>query len=791
MGASVEASIPLEPAQVGDIRQVAGIVNTNPNSDPASNASQSARLFVRQAFQRWRMSDTYDKDLRRDQREDLDFFSGKQWPDTLKAQRDKDGRPCLTINRIAGYARQIVNESRDARPGIEVDAVDNAADVYTAETLQGLIQHVESNSDADVAYTRAVQAQARVGRGWFRILPEYASDNTFEQELRIKSVRNFATVYPDPVYQELDGSDMRFAFIVDDLPCDEYDELYGESSPRATIAEMTRSGEVQTDWMPTGRVRIAEYYSFRRVKKTLCLMENGECFEQDELEDAAGRVVQHLKADGVSLTPKEARTVQAKQLTWCKMNAVTILEGNKDLSGPRDMPGRWIPVFPVVGEEVDLDGRVDYKGITRDAKDPQRMANYQKSAMTEKVALLPKAPYIAEEGQLEGHEKDWAAANIRNLPVLKYKKVSIGGNTLVPAPQRADSTAPIQGEIQLSLQAEQDLRATAGFSIDVGAHEQRAEQSGRAILARQHQGEVGNSHFQANLAVALRHAGRVLLDLFPWYYDTPRVKRILGRDGKSRTVIVHAGNATAAKQMLEQQKQTESELKIVDLSAGRYDVRVKAGVSYSSQRQQDRELMTAILQADPTQLARIGDLYFDDADTPVGRKIAARYRKALPPELRDDEEGGQPELPPGVLQQMQKAQKFIDLQAARINELTEAIQTKALELSTREKIAAIQATAMIVVAQSKTASAETIALLQGQLQQIQHLTDIDRARIEAISGLGAPASPGGTGEDGQATRPPAAVSPGASVSSPVLPPSAPVPTGPVGSFAGEPPAQGV
>ena len=229
VSASADATIPLRPAPIGTVRAAAEVEDTPPDAsqqdvaNPAQNPSPSSpEEFVLQALRRWRTVNGAETQLRKDQRQDLDFFHGDQWPAEIKDQRSTDGRPCLTINRIAGFARQIINESREAKPGIEVDPGNAPTDIDTAEDIEGLIQHIEYNSDAEVAYDTAVQGQVRVGRGWFRIVPEYASDDTFEQELRIKRIRNPFTVYMDPAAQQLDGSDARFCIIVDDLPNDEY-----------------------------------------------------------------------------------------------------------------------------------------------------------------------------------------------------------------------------------------------------------------------------------------------------------------------------------------------------------------------------------------------------------------------------------------------------------------------------------------------------------------------------------------------------------------------------------------
>jgi len=762
----------------------------NPNSDGDTRVSQKAADFVALAMKRWQTIDAAESELRGDQREDLEFFASDQWPKDIKDQRDRDGRPCLTVNRLPGFVRQLTNEMRDARPGIEVIPVDNFSDPAKAEVRQGLIQHIEANSDADVAYTRATEAQVRTGRGFFRIVPEYASDTGFEQELRIKSIRNPNTVYFDHASQELDGSDARYAFIVDDLPIPEYDERFGEAS-RLSLTQFARSGETTSDWMPEGKVRVAEYYCFVPKTRTIHQLRNGWVVNDADLKKMTAEYEEERQINPevpqLDLIPVRSREVEGRQLTWALINGATILDGNDEKTAGRELPGLWIPIIPVYGEEIDLDGKVDYRGLVRDAKDAQRMTNFWRSAETETVALAPKAPHVAEVGQIEGFEEDWRTANIRNHSVLKYRAKALDGH-LLPPPQRNTAEPPIQAMSMLALQMENDLRATVGFSYDVGSQEKRVEQSGRAILARQAQGEKGNSHFSAHLAISLRHAGRILLDLLPYYYDTPRVKRILGRDGQSKQVIVHAGNPQEAMTVATQQAMGEAS--IHDLSAGRYDVRVKAGVSYASQRQQDQELVANALQTNPALFQIIGDLFFKTLDSPIAERISQRLAKALPPELKDPEEGQPPPIPPQVQMQIQQMDKLIQALTQRLNEMTEEQKAKREELASKERIAEIEAKTQMAIEQAKiaadqatlqiqlesqarqadrkiaadsanterkVASAEAqadadrgaeqaIALLNARIKQIEQMVAIDMARLQAAqqtptASAGSPASP--------------------------------------------------
>lgn len=752
--------------------------NTVPDGPEASEDREKQakkEAFLNLALDRWQAVDEAESTLRRDMREDLEFFASDQWPADIKAQRQKDGRPCLTVNRLPGFVRQLTNEMRDARPGMEVIPVDNVSDPALAEVYQGLFQHIEANSDADVAYARATEDQVRVGRGFFRIVPEYASDTGFEQELRIKSIRNQATVYLDQASQELDGSDARFALIVDDIPNSEYDARWGEQS-RLSLSQFSRIGEQFQTWQPEGKTRIAEYYSFEPKTRTIHLMANGWVVEDEDLQRLQAAADQQKKVDPQfqppDLTPVKTRTVEGRQLTWALINGSEILEGNEDKTGGRALPGRWIPIFPVYGEEIDLDGTVDRRGIIRDAKDAQRMNNFWLSAETETVALAPKAPHVAEEGQIENHEEEWRTANVRNIAVLTYKAKSLDGH-LLPAPQRQTAEPPIQAMAMLSMQMENSLRAVSGFSYDVGASEKRLEQSGRAILARQAQGEKGNSHFSAHLAVSLRHAGRVLLDLIPYYYDTPRVKRILGRDGRYQQVLIHTGNPEAAAKIAAAQGIAEQQ--IHDLAAGRYDVRVKAGVSYASQRQQDQELVGNVIQTNPQMMQLVGDIFFEMLDSPVATRLSKRLKKALPPALAEQEDGQPPPIPPEVQQQLQQADQMIQAMTQRLNEMTDEKQAKLAELASKERIAQIQSQTTIAVAESKVMSEQQLALLDARMRQIEQLVQIDMARLQAAAQASASPSP--------APAPPAGAAPPSPDAMPSVPegppPMAPPPSAPL------------
>lgn len=582
------------------------------------------------ARERFRFASEAEATQRKLQLEDKQFAAGNHWPESIRRQREEDGRPCLVVDRLTPQIKQVTNQLRQNRPSITVSPVDNGADVETAEVLQGVIRHIEQNSDADVAYDCAAADAATIGIGYFRILTCYEGPDKKRQEIKIDRVRNRFSVYMDPTCQKIDFSDARFAFVTEDLPKSEYDRLYKDSQA-ASLTDFSAIGDYVKDWFTENTVRIAEYW--------------------------------YVEGDD------DNRKVFCK-----KINGLEVLESY-------DWMGKYIPFIPVIGEEVDLAGKVDYRGITRRAKDPMRMSDFWKSAATEAIALAPKAPYIVAEGQIDAFTSQWALANVKNFVTLTYTPKTVGGE-LAPPPRRDVSEPPIQAIMQAIVASENDLRAVTGF-YDVESND-RKEQSGRAILARQRQGELGNSDYADGLRRAVRACARQLIDLIPKIYDVPRIRRIIGKDGKAKTVVVHAGQAEAAQQY-DGQDGIEG---IYDLGVGQFDVVVSAGENYQTARQEFVELMSGIYQSRPELFQLTGDLFFENMDIPFAKQMAERMKKLLPPQLQD--ESDQNAIPPQVQQAIAERDQAIQQLQQALQEAQSGLAAKQLETESRERITAAE-----------------------------------------------------------------------------------------------------
>lgn len=691
-------------------------MQSNTAQDESAATAESAKSdedILEIARRRFDLAAEAEAPIRALSLEDMEFAAGKQWPDDVEAARAADNRPCLTINRIPQFIRQITNDQRQNRPSVKVSPVDDKADIDTAKILQGIIRHVEYSSDADTAYDTAFDRAVRGGFGYFRIVTEYCDPNSFDLDIRIRRIRNPMNVYLDPHYQQPDGSDSNWGFIFEEMSADDY-RMQFPKSDLISMEDWESLGDQRPGWVTKDTVRVAEYFYKEFQDTEIYLLSDKSVVTKDQLPQAAA----------MGLEVVAARKTLIPVVKWCKINGVEILEKT-------DWPGRWIPIIPVLGDELDIDGKRVLEGIVRHAKDSQRMYNYWKSSETETIALAPRAPWIGVEGQFEGHEGVWQTANVRNHPYLEYKPKTVGGQPAGP-PTRNVFEPPVQAITQASMYAAEDLKATTGI-YDAAMGAQSNEKSGIAIQRRAAQAQTSNFHFIDNLSKSIRHCGRQLVDLIPKVYDTERAVRILGEDGSEEVVKINAYFEKGGKQVR------------YDLGAGKYDVTVSTGPSFETKRQEAVVSMTEMSRAFPPLMQVAGDIMVKNMDWPGAQDIAERIRKTLPPGVADDKEK-QP-VPPEAQAQMGQMGQMIEQLTEQLKEKTHLVETKTLELESRERIEMAKLQMQAEIEMAKMGSAEAIVLLKTEIAQIENRLNLLRQN-EPISQDSNPA-----GESVADTRP--------------------------------------
>ena len=573
------------------------------------------------------LSGTRDSEL-----DDLRFYAGSpdnqwQWPnDVLQTRGSSQGpvvsaRPCLTINKLPQHVKQITNEQRMNRPTIKVLPVDDKSDIEMADVFNGVIRHIEYTSDADVAYDTACENQVTYGEGYLRILTEYCDDTSFDQEIKIGRIRNSFSVYMDPMIQDPAGADARWCFITEDMTKDEYERAYPKASPISTLTAMGIGDSSINQWISETTVRVAEYFYIECEKATLNLYPGNQTALTGTPEDSLLRAMFGK--------PLRSRQSDRERVKWCKTNGYEILEES-------EWAGSFIPVVRVVGNEFEVDGQLYVSGLVRNAKDAQRMYNYWCSQEAEMLALAPKAPFIGYGGQFEGYEQQWKTANTQNWPYLEVNPdVTDGQGAVLPLPQRAQPPMASSGLLQAKAGASEDIKSTTGqYNASLGMTSN--ERSGKAILARQRESDVGTYHYADNLARAVRHIGRQLVDLIPKIYDTARVARILGEDGEPSTVKMNPDQEEPVKKIMGPGGVVVD--KIYNPRVGKYDVRVITGPGYATKRQEALESMAQLLQGNPQLWQVAGDLFVKNMDWPGAQDLAKRLQKMLDPKVMADED---------------------------------------------------------------------------------------------------------------------------------------------------------
>ena len=656
-------------------------------------------------------SESWENSYKRGE-EDAEFCFGEQWPSKIRREREKQNLPCLTENRVLAHVHQVVNDVRQANLAIKVSPVDDKADPETANVLRGMIRNIEVRSDADTVYDTACFNSVTRGFGFIKVCTDYADEETFEQDIFIDRIINSNSVLVDPASTAIDGSDMEWCIVYDDIPREEYKRKW----PKADLSGF--KVDIPSEWHNKDVIRVADYYKKEYKKENIYRDQFGEIYTQEQAEN-----------QGLDIESMEQREVKRCKVMLYRLSSQEILEKTEILS-------KYIPIVPVYGEEAFLDGKREIFSLIHQAKDPQRMYNYWKSASTSIIALQSKAPWTAYADQIEPYKEQWLNANTGNPSVLLHEPVVKEG-VLLPPPQRQAPPTGSSAMIQEAMMAADGIKASLGmFDASMGA--QGNEQSGRAIIARQREGDNATFHFIDNLSKSIKHVGRILVDMIPRVYDTPRIARIIGEDDKELIVPINQ----PIEQQIDGVKLNKAQQ--FSLKTGKYDVVVSVGQSYATKRQETVDAMLQLFQAKPDLAPLIGDIFVKNLDIAEADLIAKRIQAVMPPEVlqADGAENVQLQQASMMIEQLKQqlqtmAQELENKQAEQAQDYD--IELQKLEID-RQKLAidAAKAEADIKKMQAETTgeSAEAITDLATAVTMLKdRIDDIDGAFNELLSDM--------------------------------------------------------
>lgn len=648
--------------------------------------------FLAEARERYQEDIDFDRENREAALKDLKFLAGEQWEQSDVDARN--GKPCLTINTLPQFVAQIVGDIRINRPAIKARPAEDA-DKDLASVREGLIRAIEHDSKAQQVYANAGQSQVACGIGNFRVALDYANADAFERDIRLKAIPNPFAVVWDAARTEPTGRDAGHVFIADEMPRKVFEARYPDKVA-ADIGEELTGELAASGWMSRDVVRVAEYWVMKDKPAEIALLQDGSI---KELTAANRDLVMQQVATNASGVPMVRKTTR-------KVACMYLITGHDLLEDGVEYPISRVPVFRVPGWEVNTSEKTIRWGLVRFAADGQRLKNYWRSVAAEKLALAPRQQWLIHESAV-GDRDEYRDGFKSGDTVLDWSG-SVEPKRIDPAPMEA---ALLQ---EAALNA-QDMKDVTGLH-DASLGARSNETSGKAILARQREGDVASYIYHDNLKSAIQEGGMVINELIPSVYDTLRTIRVLGEDEQQKVMRANDPNDPDS----------------VDLGKGKYDIVVETGPSYSTKRVEASESMMQFVQAVPAAAQAAGDLIAKAQDWPLAEELAERLKKTLPPGLveEDDPDKMTPEQQQAKQQQMQQAQAAQDMQMQGAQlELAEKDAGVKLKMAQAHKL---MAEAGIVGAPTEQATPETeldIALKLAQLRKAE--ADADKAEADA------------------------------------------------------------
>lgn len=680
--------------------------------------------IILEGKRRFKACQEWEADARKNGDYDYKFVHGDsvnmyQWDSWVVGDRVQNQRPCLTINKTMQHCLQIINDGKQNKPGVNIRPVGDTASFEAAQIYEEVVRHIEYISNAETIYDSASEFQVYKGIGYWRIITDYISDDSRDQEIFIKRVKDPNSVYLDPDIDEIDGSDARFGFIFTDTPKDLFNAKYPKFKDKVggnAIFNSTSDG-----WFTKDHIRVCEY--FRKIEKEdqylwfyLPATEKQIEGYRSQLPKEAVAIYDEIKFRESNL-PDDEKTVFERDvirgdIEWYKIAGNYIIDKKPWL-------GKYIPIVRIIGQETVIDGKLDRKGHVRPLLDPQRIYNVNSSANVEFGALQSKSPITAPMAAVEGLEEYYKTANTTNHAWLPYNNYDEDGNKL-DRPERMQPPQPAAAYVTQMQIAQNEMMMVSGqYQAQMGENENA--KSGIAINQRQRQGDRATFHFPDGQGVGIRYTGKILIDLIPKIYDTKRIINIEARDGTVLNLTIDPNHPEAlTKEVPDDQDPMHQKVikAIFNPNVGKYSVISDTGPSFATRRQEAFNALVQIAAQNKEFMGIAGDILWKVADFPEAQVLAQRWRRVIPPNIAGDAPN------PQITAAMEEASKQIEQQLAVIAQQQKALEDKNRELDIRQQEVDIKR------------GVATVDTVVKQVEQIRADFDAITKRITAIGNSG-------------------------------------------------------
>jgi hypothetical protein len=608
----------------------------------------STEEFIRDMRKQYEADVEFDRINRFEAMDDLKFAAGEQWDPVVLQQRK--GLPNLVINTIPQFTAQLVGDWRESRKAIKVVA-SNSEDTDVASIREDLVRNIEMQSRASRSYDQAFESMIQCGDGAFKVTVEYSRDDVFDQDIYIRPVEDVMATVWDRFSVDPTGRDARRVFVDDRIPKDEFSRKW----PGATGSDLLDGDKIDRQslvgWVDDNSYRVTEYWRMIERQKQLALFENGKMYEIDD-----DNMADILERNG---SPIKTR------LVWCRYAQMHYCSGTDILAGPFEYRMNRLPIIRMSGRVVNIAGRRVRYGLVRFMKDPSRLKNFWRSIAAEQLGYAPKAQWLATQSAVEGRQEAFRKAHLTRDPLLIVNDEAVIGQNI----QRIEPPAPQNAIFQEVAMNTQDMKDVSGIH-DASLGIRSNETSGRAIMSRQHEGDIASKTYYDNADSALLEAGDVINQLIPQIYDGTRVVRLIGKDESIKFQRIN----------------DPMDPNSIDLGIGLFDVALSTGTSYTTRRVEAAQAMMEAIQVYPQLMEIAGDLVVKAQDWPGADELAERLQKTVPPQFLNEEDRqkvGPPPITPQQAQEMQLALQQLQQENQSLK-LDKTIEFKKLEIDAFE-----------------------------------------------------------------------------------------------------------
>ena len=564
---------------------------------------------------------------------DLIFDSGGQYSDSVTTARE--GRPCEVLNLVKKYRKRIVNPTKQNPYKAEIEFKDEklAGQTDLQPKLQGILDSTVNSQEGREATLQALSTAVASGYGYVIAGVDFTDDNSMDQKVTLTKVKDPTSIGVSR-HDSIDGSDLRFGFHHDVIDKEVAKELYGEDS---VIQKDDWVDSVFSKWdYEQDTVPEMVYYWKEPYKVTRVFDSSGEFKDLEK---------------GMKLPDELPEGVQTRKITKYKVNFVHIVGNNEVDSG--ELPFDTIPIFPVYGEVKYTEERIKYSGIVDVVRDVQTSINYIKSSESEIISTAPISQWVMATGQAKSRPDDWGESNVK-AKVLMYDVVNDPktGAVMAQPPMRVDNTVQTQSLVATRVQNMRDMGEALGMPDVAFGMVEGTQQSGKSVVSRQEMAEITNFDYQINLEKTLDRLSEFCLKL--------------GMELQTKSFELEFKG---------QKKMVTWEMLDVDLDD--FELKIAQGPRAISANDERVSKTIEVAQLNPAGIPMIWDQLLAEAGN---EKMAKRYRKTLPPEILEKENGGSgidPEAQQALntaTQTIEEQQGLMDSQNAVIEEQGAIIQ---------------------------------------------------------------------------------------------------------------------